>query len=89
MQPFIGISPDMQAYGRTLRDIEARERRQRLARLRPLPDRVADAMQEIAAVRGSCDMGDLALRFPGEDLTETVIAVATKLAGRRSAQRIA
>lgn len=89
MQPFIGIDPDMRAHGRALRDIEARAHQQRLARLKPLPDRVADAMQEIAAVRGSCDMEDLSLRFPGEDLTEATIASARRLAGRRSSARVA
>ncbi len=89
MQPFIGIHPDMPAYGRTLRGIEARERRQAQARLKPLPERVAEAMQDIAAVRGSCDMDDLALRFPGEALTDDVVAAACRLAGRRSATRVA
>lgn len=89
MQPFIGIDHDMPAYGRALRGIEARERRQAQARLKPLPERVAEAMQDIAAVRGSCDMEDLALRFPGEALSETVIAAARCLAGRRSATRVA
>lgn len=89
MQPFIGISPDIAAYGRTLRGIEARERRQAQARLKPLPERVAEAMQDIAAVRGSCDMEDLALRFPGETLDAAVIAAARRLAGRRSSARVA
>lgn len=89
MQPFIGIDPDMRAYGRAIRSDERRAREQRLARLKPLPDRVAEAMQEIAAARGSCDMEDLSLRFPGEELTEAVVAAARRLAGRRSAVRVA
>lgn len=89
MQPFIGISTDIAAYGRAAGVVRQQARARRAARLRPLPERVAEAMQEIAAVRGSCDREDLDLRFPGEDLTETVLAAAKKLAGRRSTARVA
>jgi len=89
MQPFIGTAPDMAAYGRAGQKVRNDESARRAARLRPLPERVAEAMQEIASVRGSCDMPDLVLRFPGEELTETVVAAAIKLAGRRSVARVA
>lgn len=89
MQPFIGIAPDMVAYGHAVSTVRRQERARRAARLRPLPERVAEAMQEIAAVRGSCDREDLDLRFPGEELTDTVLAAAKKLAGRRSTARVA
>ena len=89
MQPFIGICTDVAAYGRAAGAVAEQERARRAARLRPLPERVAEAMQEIASVRGSCDREDLDLRFPGEELTEAVLAAAKKLAGRRSTARVA
>lgn len=88
MPHFIGIYPDMSAFGRTLREQARQRQAHRLAKLAPLPERVADAMCEIAAVRGSCDMEDLALRFPGEKLTDQVMASAKRIAGRRSVARV-
>ncbi len=89
MQPFIGIDPDLPSYGKILRQQEARRRSERLAPLPPLKDRVAEAMREIAAIRGSCDRDDLELRFPDEELSDTVIAAAKKRAGRQSQRRVA
>lgn len=89
MQPFPGIDADMPAFGRAVRAHERKTAAARLARQKPLPERVADAMREIAAIRGSCDMEDLTLRFPDEELTEAVVAAARRLAGRRSAVRVA
>lgn len=89
MQPFIGICTDVAAYGRAAAAVRQQERARRATRLRPLPERVAEAMQEIAAVHGSCDLHDLDLRFPGEELTEAVLTAAKKLAGRRSTARVA
>ena len=89
MQHFTGVAPDMAAMGRVIREEHRRAQSQRLAKLRPLPERVAEAMQEIAAARGSCDMEDLTLRFPGETITESIVASARRLAGRRSTARVA
>lgn len=88
MQSFIGIDPDMAAYGRAVKSIRQAETARAAARRLPLVERVAEAMQEIAAVRGSCDEQDLTLRFAGETLTPDILAAAQKLAGRRSTSRI-
>ncbi|MEO3386048.1 hypothetical protein [Mesorhizobium sp. CAU 1741] len=89
MQPFIGLDPDLPTYGKILRQQDAARRQERLAPLPPLKDRVAEAMREIAAIRGSCDREDLELRFPDEDLTDAVLTSAKKLAGRTSQRRVA
>lgn len=78
----------MSAFGRTLREQARQRQAHRLAKLAPLPERVADAILETVAVRGSCDMEDLALRFPGEKLTDQVMASAKRIAGRRSVARV-
>lgn len=88
MPHFIGIFPDMSAFGLTLREQARQAHARRIAKLAPLPERVADAILETVAVRGSCDMEDLALRFPGEKLTDQVIASAKRIAGRRSVARV-
>lgn len=82
------IDADMPALGRVIRAQHAEQRARRLAALPPLPERVAEAMREIAAARGSCDRDDLELRFPDEALTDAVIAAARRLAGRRSSHRV-
>lgn len=87
MQHFSGIDTDMAAFGRAVRGQAAKAKA--AARQLPLRERVADAMCEIAAIRGSCDREDLTLRFPGEELSDDLIASARRLAGRRSVARVA
>jgi hypothetical protein len=83
------IDADMPAYGRAVRAHERKARAVKAAKLAPLPERVADAMREIAATSGSCDMEDLTLRFPDEEITDGVVAAARKIAGKRQLRRVA
>lgn len=86
MLHFSGIDTDMPAFGKAVRAAKAKAA---LKPKTPLRERVADAMREIVAIRGSCDMDDLVLRFPDEDLTEIVIAEARRIAGKRFVAKVA
>lgn len=86
MLHFSGIDTDMAAFGKAVKAAKAKATPKPKT---PLRERVADAMREIVAIRGSCDMDDLVLRFPDEDLTETVIAKARRIAGKRFVAKVA
>lgn len=86
MLHFAGIDTDMAAFGKAVRAAKAKAAPKPKT---PLRERVADAMREIVAIRGSCDMDDLTLRFPDEDLTETIIAEARRIAGKRFVAKVA
>jgi hypothetical protein len=86
MLHFSGIDTDMAAFGKAVRAANAKAAPKPKT---PLRERVADAMREIVAIRGSCDMDDLTLRFPAEELTPDVVSAARRLAGKHSVAKVA